>query len=490
MVAGSLALAVIASFGPSLAPASAAPAEARIGAPAGAPRIIDGDEGDPAQFPFLVALLQADRFASEGAFQAQFCGGTLTTPTTVVTAAHCVIDQRTGEQTAPASILVGVGPRLRAPDLRVVRVAAITPNPDYERRTAVNDIAVITLAEPVTGVPVLRPVVPDETAATLPGGTSVQVAGWGNTVTTGKAFPDSFRVGSLVVFPREACGDGVDFSFGGYTFDGFDSDKVDRRVMLCAAGVTALGQVIDSCQGDSGGPLVLGAGPDGRLVGIVSWGEDCASSFPGVYTRVSSQFDFLQRNGAVGSTIPSTPPTITVTPRSTSLLIGFTAANDGSDVTAFAAAVQDPATGQLWNCFAEPRRDGSPSFCTVDGLTNGTTYQVTAIAGGPAGNTQVAGPVAAVPIPLPLVGRIARATPLAGGRVRVLVTSSDANGAPSVTTRVVCTPVAGGMSRSAVVDGRRAVVKGLRPVRHTCLLRAVSIAGVAESAPVRVTARR
>ncbi len=488
-MAGALALALTTSFVPPLSAALAAPTTPTK-PPTGAPRIIDGDAGDPAQFPFLVSLLQAERYATEGAFQAQFCGGTLTTPTTVVTAAHCVIDQRTGEQTLPTSVLIGVGPGLRAPDLRVVQVAAITPNPDYERRTAVNDIAVITLAEPVTDVPLLRPVAPDETQAALPGGTPVQVAGWGNTVTTGKAFPDAFRVGNLVVFPSESCGDGVGFSYGGYTFDGFDSDKVDRRVMLCAAGVTTTGRVIDSCQGDSGGPLVLGTGPAARLVGIVSWGEDCASSFPGVYTRVSSQYGFLQQQGAVGSTIPSTPPTITVTPRSNQLLIGFTAADDGSDVTAFAAVVQDPTTGQVWNCFAAPRRDGAPSFCTVDGLTNGTTYQVTAIAGGPAGNTEVAGPVAGTPIPLPLVGRIVKATPLAGGSVRFLVTPSEANGAPSVTSLVVCTPVAGGKSRSAVVDGRRAVVKNLRPVRHSCVLRAVSVAGAAKSAPVRVKARR
>ena len=66
--------------------------------PAMTPRVINGDPESPDQYPFLVSLLLADRLAENGAFEAQFCGGTLTSPTTVVTAAHCVVDQKTGDQ--------------------------------------------------------------------------------------------------------------------------------------------------------------------------------------------------------------------------------------------------------------------------------------------------------------------------------------------------------------------------------------------------------
>jgi len=472
-------LALIAVTAPSLAPASAAPSSA--------PRIVNGDEGTPAEFPFLVALLQADRLAAEGAFQAQFCGGTLTTPTTVVTAAHCVINQQTGEKRGPESILIGIGPRLRAADLRVMQVTAVTPNPDYVRRTAVNDIAVLTLAEPVTGALVLRPAARGEAAAMLTAGSPVRVAGWGNTVTAGKAFPDTFRVGNLVVFPSDSCGSGAEFTYAGFTFDGFNSEKADGRVMVCAAGISDVGQVIDSCQGDSGGPLVAGTGPGARLVGLVSWGEECASSFPGVYTRVSSQYDFLQKAGAIGSAAPTVPPALTVTPRSTQLRIAMAAAADGSRVTAFAATVIDPATGQTWNCFTAPRRNGSPSVCTVDGLTNGTGYQVTAISGGPEGNSPVAGPVDATPSPGPFVGRIVRVTVRKGGSAAFRVTPSE--GLPPVTARVECTPVAGGQVRTAEVDGRLALVTQLRPVRYSCVLRSENPAGVVESAPVRIKAR-
>ena len=89
------------------------------------PRVINGDPESPDQYPFLVSLLLADRLAENGAFEAQFCGGTLTSPTTVVTAAHCVVDQKTGDQRAARTVLIGFGSNLRDPGLRVVRVAQI-----------------------------------------------------------------------------------------------------------------------------------------------------------------------------------------------------------------------------------------------------------------------------------------------------------------------------------------------------------------------------
>jgi secreted trypsin-like serine protease len=54
---------------------------------------------------------------------------------------------------------------------------------------------------------------------------------------------------------------------------------------------------VDACQGDSGGPLILSSG-DPVLVGIVSWGEDCAKEgYPGVYTRIDSShfLDWIRR---------------------------------------------------------------------------------------------------------------------------------------------------------------------------------------------------
>ncbi len=58
----------------------------------------------------------------------------------------------------------------------------------------------------------------------------------------------------------------------------------------------------DSCFGDSGGPLVVAADgtPRGYVqVGVVSWGPQCGNPlYPGVYTRVSSFADWINKTQA------------------------------------------------------------------------------------------------------------------------------------------------------------------------------------------------
>ena len=79
LLLGVLALALL--FALVAVPAQAAPASK---APDAKPEIINGSASNPGTYSFLVALLDSQRYASQGAFQAQFCGGTLTTPSTIV----------------------------------------------------------------------------------------------------------------------------------------------------------------------------------------------------------------------------------------------------------------------------------------------------------------------------------------------------------------------------------------------------------------------
>lgn len=58
----------------------------------------------------------------------------------------------------------------------------------------------------------------------------------------------------------------------------------------------------DTCQGDSGGPLQLNLPGRRRrqrihyhLIGVTSYGVFCRSSYPSVYTRVSSYLDWIEQ---------------------------------------------------------------------------------------------------------------------------------------------------------------------------------------------------
>lgn len=459
-------------------------------APSLAPRIINGTDGDPGQYPFLVSLLQTRRFQDEGAFQAQFCAGTLTTATTVVTAAHCLVDQKTGTVRDAGEVLIGFGANLRSPDLRVVAVQRVAVNPDYIRRSASNDVAVLVLTKPVTDVAPLLPIRPEEAAAYTSSGQTVTVAGWGTMSPTRKQFPDAFRVGELTIFPDGTCGGGENFTINGVTFKGFAPGDADPNSMLCAGGVTSGSQRIDSCQGDSGGPLVWGTGADARLVGVVSWGESCAEDFPGVYTRLSFEYAFLSAQQAIPLTAPTIAPAVVVQALSSEVRITFQAAVGSSRPTAFAATVLDPATGQAVNCSTPTSTHGSPATCTVAGLTNGTAYQITAIAGNDAGNSPVTAPVTATPLAVPFVGRIRQAVALGRGQAGFRVTSSADNGSPLTSLQVVCTPVRGGAGIATNVTGRIVLVKGLRTIKYSCVLRAGNAVGIADSVPVIIKVTR
>jgi Trypsin len=62
----------------------------------------------------------------------------------------------------------------------------------------------------------------------------------------------------------------------------------------------------DACQGDSGGPLFLASQPNLQL-GIVSWGLGCARpDFPGVYSRVSAMFPWIQAQACLQADNPPT----------------------------------------------------------------------------------------------------------------------------------------------------------------------------------------
>jgi trypsin len=212
------------------------------------PKIVGGEVvEDPAAYPFMVALT-----TPEGR---QFCGGALTEPRTVVTAAHCVANLK------PRDVRIVAG-RTDLADERgtVSKVTDIEVHPDFRAATTGADIAIITTAKSLPYQPIALPR-PDLYEA----GTKGTVLGWGHTSEGGEP-SRQLREADIPIMADEDCA----------------YPEYDPASMFCA-GLPEGG--VDACQGDSGGPFVV----DGRLAGIVSWGNGCARpDQPGVYTRVAA----------------------------------------------------------------------------------------------------------------------------------------------------------------------------------------------------------
>ncbi|MFF1489840.1 S1 family peptidase [Streptomyces sp. NPDC058319] len=229
--------------------------------------VVGGFPVDVAQSPWTVALSSRDRFG--GTRAGQFCGAVAVARKAVLTAAHCLSGDVVGAPPTRDLKVIEGRTDLLSGQGKEIRVRATWVNPRYDRATNSGDFAVLTLAEPLPQ----RAVIPMAGAgdpAYAPG-TSALVYGWGDT-TGGAAYPHSLRAARVHVLPDAQCE---------RAYPGSTNGTYVPRTMLCA-GESAGGR--DACQGDSGGPLVA----QGRLIGLVSWGDGCGEAgSPGVYTRVS-----------------------------------------------------------------------------------------------------------------------------------------------------------------------------------------------------------
>ncbi|MEV0170145.1 serine protease [Streptomyces sp. NPDC050803] len=215
--------------------------------------IVGGSTTTTTAYPFMMQITDSS--------QSQFCGGTLVSPTKVVTAAHCMV----GETTSSVRVVGGRTYR-NGTNGTVSRVSNIWIHPSYTDATNGDDVAVLTLS---TSMPyTTAPYVSSSQTGVYAAGTTARIIGWGTT-SSGGSSSNQLRTATVPIVSDSSCA-------GSYGSDFIASD------MVCA-GYTSGG--VDTCQGDSGGPLLVG----GVLAGITSWGEGCAlAGYPGVYTRLTT----------------------------------------------------------------------------------------------------------------------------------------------------------------------------------------------------------
>lgn len=254
-----------------LAGAAGAHAERGAPGPVAQASIIGGGTANPAKWQFMAALLRKGRL---------HCGGSVISPTKVLTAAHCI----EGFKVSTLSVAIG---RTKLTDTATgesIGVAGAVAHPDFAL-TRRHDVGVITLATPTTAPAVDLPT-PEEDAAFTAPGRLLRVAGWGARNPFGVNLARELKRTTERVRTSKRCRRAYRSIFSG-------------AAMICALGkkVKRFGPRIHSsaCSGDSGGPLVADAPTGPKAIGTVSFGGIFCGldSAPSVYSRVSDSLGFI-----------------------------------------------------------------------------------------------------------------------------------------------------------------------------------------------------
>lgn len=230
------------------------------------PRVVGGSKVTSNKFPWMAAIITRNTNALDG----QFCGGSLIADKWILTAAHCIEN----EKADAVSVLLGQ-PGLEGSGGETINVARIIEHPDYQRQ-GYPDIALLELSSSSNANPILLPTRENPVAAANELAT---VIGWGQVSETG-SYSSQLLETTLPIVAHQQCLT---------AYKGFEN--IIEDAMICAG--TPSGDK-DSCYGDSGGPLFVSSGQSYVQAGVVSFGKECGlANVPGVYARVSSYHDWI-----------------------------------------------------------------------------------------------------------------------------------------------------------------------------------------------------
>lgn len=249
-------------------------------------KIIGGTKTAFGEWPSTVALLDVDEInrieagnardandqlipVARANYQAQFCGASLVGSDWVLTAAHCLVDNKVVKSKDKIKTLVGAHDLIGGGFRRDIKKIII--HADYVKHndgTSDNDIALLQLESKVNVQTI-------GVASADPANGALAIAvGWGDLDGTSQYYPSELYEVELPIIDRSTC-------------QSFFPSSAFTNNMLCAG--YRNGARRDVCNGDSGGPLMARVGGGGyQQVGIISWGASCSDvgSF-GAYTRLS-----------------------------------------------------------------------------------------------------------------------------------------------------------------------------------------------------------
>ncbi|XP_065594217.1 chymotrypsin-C [Cyrtonyx montezumae] len=232
-------------------------------------RVVGGEDARAHSWPWQISL----QYSRSGSWS-HTCGGTLISPSWVLTAAHCISSSLTYR------VVLGEHDLSVEDDGAVAaEVEKIIVHEKWNSFLVINDIALIKLAEPVQESDTIQAACLPPNGLELDNGYPCEITGWGRLWTNGP-LADVLQQAPLPVVDHATCSQS----------DWWGS--LVRTSMVCAGG----DGVVSGCNGDSGGPLSCQRDGLWEVHGIVSFGSSWGCNTvkkPTVFTRVSDYIDWI-----------------------------------------------------------------------------------------------------------------------------------------------------------------------------------------------------
>ena len=387
-------------------------------------RVSNGTTATDGEYPWTVALVDDGASALS-----QFCGGTLLSPTVVVTASHCILQEDKRLEPDDLDVYAGADRNLRTA-LRenggFHDVTAIALHPSINEALGRFDLALLKLATPVQNA---EPAELPDPGVDPADGSTVRVEGWGRDPSKDPELPDDLQWADLEVTDLDDCK---------AAWDVIDVEIFDDT--FCALGTQNDETTLtDSCNGDSGGPIT-NVGPDTKsnagwtVHGAVSFGsESCTDpDLPGVYVRFALPTinAFLNRaidgdasndpaalawfragTPAIDDTTPTVGETITCTPGSLdvepdnaliTLELRRTGGTVGQGTGSISHRVATADVGTAFSCIGRSSTPGFPAYGAVSRAASTSPVPVPPVPPTPAPEPPPAPPVVVPPPPIVL----------------------------------------------------------------------------------------